>query len=290
VFKIIGAAAAAILAMLAFQSSSDAKPAQPGYPPPPVPPPGWPPVPGMPPGGGSMPVPTAPLPAIPGMPTAPKPGDCPLDATIPGEISGMVNGLLKSTTVSPEELRQAANLLEMNGFPLAAGCLRARAKEVEIALGLKPSVSGPFRHTIRAGDVPYKLAAFFTGDANRWRELGDANPGTLGELVTTPSPTSGAMTTNWTGWRVGKSIIIPASWKPYQKMGAPAPVAQGSAAPRPTPPTGGLNDTAHYVASHGDIDTALRDQPTGPSGRLADSLVKPFRSLLEATLPPEDQY
>lgn len=147
---------------------------------------------------------------------------CPLDAAMPPAVAQMVSALLTTPGTSPATLREAATLLGANGYPLAAGCLRARATELD---GQQPQVIVfPVRPrpkpapkpkqevwTIKEGDIPYDMARAYTGDAERWRELGQANP-ELGPAITEESPTTGLPTTNYQNWRRGVTIRIPQAW------------------------------------------------------------------------------
>ena len=82
----------------------------------------------------------------------------------------------------------------------------------------------PFK--IRTGDLPYRLAQWYTGtpegdfdgDSNRWRDLLPINP-------TFKVEPSGQLV----GWTVGKTILLPVAWNPRRK--ALPPVAKGAAKP-----------------------------------------------------------
>lgn len=197
-------------------------------------------------GGGvipaNFPIPPVFSPApVPGMPQVPRPGDCLLDASAPSEISSMVNVLLKSST-SSRDLNSAADMCERAGLPMAAGCLRARARELDSGGGVGPTTVSfpaptsndlgiPYVHVIRFGDTPSGLARFFTGNADRWRELGPVNPH-LGSPVTETSPVTGVLTTNYPGWQVGVAITIPDSWAPWAKGTPPLGARGGGSAVR----------------------------------------------------------
>jgi nucleoid-associated protein YgaU len=240
--RAIGAAALALLAAAAIKGG-EKKPASASTPSSsPIWPPPWPPL--------GAPVPGIPT-SVPGLPRTPAPGDCLLDPLIPPEIASVVNGLLRASSAA--DLQRAATMCETGGLPLAAGCLRARAAELggatpatfplpDIIPADMPGLGFPPRpaaavamHTIKSGDVPYGLAQRYTGDPNRWRELGSANPD-LGPLKTVPSPTTGVPTTNYAGWRVGKTIALPAGWG-----AAAAPPTYAARAARSRAPGGRAN-------------------------------------------------
>lgn len=72
--------------------------------------------------------------AVPGLP---NPGTqtiakCQFDANIPPPVAAGVEALLYGP-IAPKaaELRSAADMVQGQGYPLAAGCLRARAAELE---------------------------------------------------------------------------------------------------------------------------------------------------------------
>jgi len=70
-------------------------------------------------------------------------------------------------------------------------------------------------YTIKSGDFPSGLAAKATGDAGRWREIRDNNPG-----MTIVTDAKGQTQLN--PWNVGDTINVPAGWNLGQ---APPPGA-----------------------------------------------------------------
>ena len=85
-----------------------------------------------------------------------------------------------------------------------------------------PSGGSSNTFTVRSGDVPYSVAKRLTGDANRWRELPAANPG-----MRVYSDSAGR--TQLSGWTVGATIRLPASWPPGASGGGGATPGGGEA-------------------------------------------------------------
>lgn len=65
--------------------------------------------------------------------------------------------------------------------------------------------------TIRAGDYPSALAAYYTGQPLRFKELPTLNPH-LGPLQTVGGVSS------YPGWQVGVIIQLPASWNAHERV------------------------------------------------------------------------
>lgn len=157
-------------------------------------------------------VPPAAPPAAPEGPKVPEGlKDC-LDEGLPEELLIELIAAWESTTLTVLNYAEIASVLATDGWAKAAACFAKRAeKMVEKAGGLP--------HVIRSGDIPSLMAAYYTGDGSRFKELGKINK-KLGKLVTTNG------VTNYQKWIVGTEILIPASWKPLSK---PVPPVAGEA-------------------------------------------------------------
>lgn len=88
-----------------------------------------------------------------------------------------------------------------------------------IPVSIAPAASGGSTYLVRSGDTGERIAAAYTGDKNRWRELLTVNP-------TLRDPTYGIKL------YANKTINLPASWG----SGAAAPVAQPDVMPSQPPP------------------------------------------------------
>jgi hypothetical protein len=181
------------------------------------------------------PVPAQPAP-VPGQ-LPPAPGGMPpalpsdgLDVGMPDELRKEVLEFLDDPAATPEALETLAKEMAKK-YPKAAERLRARAALLRDKVELDDARRGgtPFR--IRSGDLPYRLAKWYTGtpsgefdgDEGRWPELLKINPSLK---------RSG---NNITGWTVGKEILLPLDWKARRK--SLPPVATAPAALRKTDPS-----------------------------------------------------
>lgn len=192
-----------------------AGPSLPGAPPAAGPVPGFP---GMPPGFPAIPgfpgVPGAPgvpgVPGVPGMPPGgvePSYGE-PWATGMPPELAAQVRQALADPNMEPEALDQMANTLDEK-YPAAAAALRARALELRTQRQLQDSARGGSDFTIRAGDTGSYIAKYYTGNANRWRELPAVNPGM--RVV------KGPKFEYLVPWKVGETILLPTDWKAWTK-------------------------------------------------------------------------
>ena len=156
--------------------------------------------------------PAAPPPATPEGPKVPEGLQGCLDDGMPEDLIVELIGAWESTTLTILNFAEIASVLAAEGWPKASACFAQKAdKMVEKAGGLP--------HVIRSGDIPSLMAAYYTGDGSRFKELGKLNK-KLGKLVTTNG------VTNYQKWIVGTEILIPASWKPLSK---PVPPVAGEA-------------------------------------------------------------
>jgi hypothetical protein len=178
-------------------------------------------------------------------------GDC-FDANMPPKIKEQVNEVLLTQT-DPGALDAAAQAAAAGQFPKAAACLKKRADELRGKAGppgppgppAPPSTPAnpltvtnmPFR--VRAGDFPYALAQYYTGQGSRFIELGPLNPN-LGPFETTAwdAQTGKPVASAYRYWDKGPSILIPGSWNPRSKN-LPVPGQQNPSDQPPNPPLPG---------------------------------------------------
>lgn len=107
-----------------------------------------------------------------------------------------------------------------------------------------PPPPAPFMHTIRTGDIPSLMAAYYTGDQGRYKDLAAIKANGLG--------LGGPY--GMTGWNVGKTIQIPPSWNPYDK---PVPGVAQAAPPTYVNPEQPGGTTVTPVPSTDDDDGGL---------------------------------
>ena len=176
--------------------------------------------------GRALPGP-APMPGQQPAPQAPSDG---LDDSMPPELRRDVLEFLSDSDVTPESLETLAKSLEKK-YPVAAKTIRAKAALIRERFELQDAQRGGVPFKIRSGDLPYRLASWYTGtptgdfdgDPNRWRELLPINP----SLKASQAGVS--------GWDVGKEILLPINWHPRRKALPPvatkaAPAAKPDAA------------------------------------------------------------
>lgn len=113
------------------------------------------------------------------------------------------------------------------------------AKNDNMPFVIRPTASDPGI----AGDLPYNVAKHYTGDGMRWKELPSTNPGM--KIVTTQ------WGLNLSPWKVGQTVMLPASWQPW---GKPLPPLAGMPA---TPPTDKHDDLPEPIKA--DIPTPPKD-------------------------------
>lgn len=155
-------------------------------------------------------------------------GDPCLDDSMPADMRAKVKELLSLSSVTPTDLEAAALAAETGGFPKAAACLRKRAQEKRASAELEVAAKGGMPFQIRYGDIPFRLAQYYTGDGARFKELGPLNP-QIGQLRTVNG------VTNYENWRPGLQILIPSAWNPLAKP-IPAPLGGGGGVGAPPSP------------------------------------------------------
>lgn len=174
-------------------------------------------------GGGGSTVPLTP-------PELKPPQTDKLDAHLPATLRAQVEKMLADSKVDPFALEDAADAMQ-DKYPKTAAVLRARAAELRNVHALRDTQRGFSEHTIRSGDLPFKLAQHFTGDSSRWKELPKVNSHRGMKIVKIKGITQ---LSPWHG-----KIHLPVSWAHWNKR--PAPVATGSlptssTAPGPSSP------------------------------------------------------
>lgn len=109
----------------------------------------------------------------------------------------------------------------------------------------------PWRYTVQDGDYPVKIALNITADANRWRELVDAN---------CPPKSRDPATGNFREFRSGERLLLPQSWVPFVRN-----------EPRPRHVTGPFIETPrkrwYYVVQSGDYPVKIAQNITGDATR-----------------------
>ncbi len=167
------------------------------------------------PGGPGLPIP---IPGIPGQPVPPGQSIPPGTPPVPMDaMSAAVAAMLSNPNASPEALEEAADALDAQGRTAEATALRARAAQLREAQMAKDVARGHSLFTIRSGDLPYKLAEYYTGDSQRFRDLPPLNP-----PMAVVHKATGTYLEPWRG-----TIKVPLSWKIWSK-------------PLPNPVTGEL--------------------------------------------------
>ena len=132
----------------------------------------------------------------------------------------------------PWELDDAADA--MGAYPNAQRCLRARAADLRQQWELRDRNRGYSDYVLRYGDNPALLAAHYTGNGQRWKDVPPMNAG----MSTTPSGPS-----KWYG-----TIRLPLSWAIWSKR--PATPASGGGGAEP----GGGGGYTLEVVDEGDWD------------------------------------
>lgn len=109
-----------------------------------------------------------------------------------------------------DEWRQAVQRLGTRlAEGLSEGVPEAAVVERTQPRATTPSTPAPVRHTVRKDESLFKIAKQYLGDGNRWREIAEANPGSVGR--------DGAV-------RAGVTLVIPGAQAPAEpRRAAPAP-------------------------------------------------------------------
>jgi hypothetical protein len=144
-----------------------------------------------------------------------------MDEGIPVELRADLEVAFKATDLLPADYREISGILEASGYPKMSVCFATLADKRLSDLSKVVDKQGGLPHTIRQGDIPSLLATYYTGDASRFKDLGGSLNKNLGKLKTV----SGV--SNYEGWKVGASILIPKAWNPLDKP--LPPTAQGPA-------------------------------------------------------------
>jgi hypothetical protein len=110
--------------------------------------------------------------------------------------------------------------------------------------GDPPPAAPPRTYVTQKGDLGSTIAAKFTGDGNRWRELRDRNPWTS-------HPTYGM------AFQPGSVLVLPDTWPAVPRGGQPGPGGGRWADP--------IDPTGPHIPGHDNYD------PNAPPGGLADA-------------------
>lgn len=158
-------------------------------------------------------------PGIPGMPGMPTP-EVPKPPTgleeLPPDARTKVESLLAGTNTTAMD--QIANDLENQGYSRSADVVRKRAADVRLAATVSNTTAGR-TYTVRGTELPSQVAAHYTGDGNRWRELVETNPDLRIRKVGT--------TEYLTPWKSGMVIVLPKTWDTKKP---PMPIKLGTQA------------------------------------------------------------
>lgn len=161
------------------------------------------------------------MPQWPGMPGMPGPvpqPEMPKQPTgleeLPPDARAKVEALLVGTNATAMD--QVANDLETQGYTRSADVVRKRAAEVRLAASVSNTTAGK-TYTVRGQELPSQVAAYYTGDGNRWRELAETNP----ELRIRKSGTIEYLTP----WKAGMVIVLPKTWDTKKP---PMPIKAGT--------------------------------------------------------------
>lgn len=170
-------------------------------------------IPGATPSGSTTPPATTTAPTVPGLPTLPGiPG-----ATSPTDpVVAQMPAILAGT--SPEALEEAADALDRQGYHAEAEQCRARAKQLRAGQGAADMARGHSLFTIRSGDIPSNMAKYYTGDAQRFRDIPPLNPG-----MQVVHRGNGTFLEPWRG-----TVKLPLSWAIWTK---PLPLQASGGAP-----------------------------------------------------------
>lgn len=141
-----------------------------------------------------------------------------LDGNLSPALAAEIERMLADSSVAPEAIEQAADRFASK-YPVAARRLRERAEELRELQRLEAVRRGGTPFTVRMGDIPTRLATYYTGDGNRWRELPAANTHRNMRIVTKGGVTQ---LDPWQG-----EVLLPLSWEAWRKP--IPPVASGGA-------------------------------------------------------------
>jgi hypothetical protein len=146
----------------------------------------------------SVPWPSPSTPPVTPPPPMPKPSEL---EELPPDVRTKVEQLMAGSNANAMEA--AANEIEKQGYARSAEALRKRAAEVRLASTVSNTTSGR-TYTVRGTELPSQLAQWYTGDANRWRDLVQTNPELrirkVGEIE------------YLLPWKSGMTITLPSTW------------------------------------------------------------------------------
>jgi hypothetical protein len=136
---------------------------------------------------------------------------------LPPETRAKVTSMLAGTNA--DAMEKTATELEGQGYSASAEMLRKRAADVRLAANVSNTAAGR-TYTVRGTELPSKVAAWYTGDGNRWRELVQTNPELRIRKV--------GDVEYLTPWKSGMTLVLPSTWN--VKKG-PMPIESQTAAP-----------------------------------------------------------
>ncbi|TXH50456.1 MAG: hypothetical protein E6Q97_20500 [Desulfurellales bacterium] len=162
-------------------------------------------------GGGAVPVPN-PLPSVPPPPPAPD-----AFSGLPDGLAGECRALMRDST-DPAKLRLIADSLEGKypgdvRYQHAADALRARAKELQLEQETR-AIQQNRMYIVRGNDLQSEVALWFTGDANRWKELGKTNP----NLRMMRQTDGDKVVEYFAPWVAGQKVLLPSDWDTSKGM------------------------------------------------------------------------
>lgn len=139
-------------------------------------------------------------PSMPGPGPMPSPQPSPLDE-LPPDARAKVDKLLASSNA--DAMEGAANEIEKQGYAASAEVMRKRAADVRLAASVSNTAAGR-TYTVQGKELPSQVAAWYTGDGNRWRELIETNRDLrirkVGEIE------------YLTPWKSGMVLVLPTTW------------------------------------------------------------------------------
>lgn len=146
---------------------------------------------------------------------------------LPEGLAGELRALMRDST-DPAKLILVADSLEgkypgNRPYKTAADALRKRAKELQLEQETKAISEGKI-YIVRGGEMQSEVAQWFTGDANKWRELGKTNPN-----MRLMRDTSGEVVIEfYSPWVTGQKVFLPDGWD----IGKGMPPAKPRGVPR----------------------------------------------------------
>lgn len=166
--------------------------------------------------------PPTPMPDI--QPTVPPASAC--DPGMAPELCAAVQAMLADPNIEPAALEKAAAELQAKGYTQAAAALRARAQSILAKLRAEDLARGGTPFKVRYGDLPYRLAGYYTGEGARFKEIAGCNPG----MQIVKDKKGQTQLKPWSG-----TVLLPLSWDVRSKP--LPPVATGTVSSSAKPPT-----------------------------------------------------